>query len=50
MRLRRALSEYVIEGVETTIPLFQRLVGEADIIDGHYDIHWLEHFLNRPSP
>jgi acetyl-CoA carboxylase biotin carboxylase subunit len=50
MRLRRALSEYVIEGVETTIPLFQRLVGESDIIDGHYDIHWLEHFLNRPSP
>ncbi|MBL8907367.1 MAG: acetyl-CoA carboxylase biotin carboxylase subunit [Rhizobiales bacterium] len=50
MRLRRALSEYVIEGVETTIPLFQRLVGESDIIDGHYDIHWLEHFLHRPSP
>jgi acetyl-CoA carboxylase biotin carboxylase subunit len=50
MRLRRALSEYVIEGVETTIPLFQRLVGESDIIDGHYDIHWLEHYLNRPSP
>ena len=50
MRLRRALSEYVIEGVETTIPLFQRLVSEADIIDGHYDIHWLEHFLTRPSP
>ncbi|MGE3829728.1 MAG: acetyl-CoA carboxylase biotin carboxylase subunit [Parvibaculaceae bacterium] len=45
MRLRRALSEYVIEGVETTIPLFQRLVTEPDIIDGHYDIHWLEHFL-----
>jgi acetyl-CoA carboxylase biotin carboxylase subunit len=45
MRLRRALSEYVIEGVETTIPLFQRLVTEPDVIDGHYDIHWLEHFL-----
>jgi len=49
MRLRRALSEYVIEGVETTIPLFQRLVAEPDIIDGHYDIHWLEQFLSRPS-
>jgi acetyl-CoA carboxylase biotin carboxylase subunit len=47
MRLRRALSEYVIEGVETTIPLFQRLVAAPDIIDGHYDIHWLEHFLAR---
>ncbi len=49
MRLRRVLSEYVIEGVETTIPLFQRLVTEPDIIDGHYDIHWLEKYLaNNP--
>jgi acetyl-CoA carboxylase biotin carboxylase subunit len=47
MRLKRALGEYVIEGVETTIPLFQRLLAEPDIIDGHYDIHWLEHFLAR---
>jgi acetyl-CoA carboxylase biotin carboxylase subunit len=45
MRLRRVLSEYVIEGVETTIPLFQRLLSEADIIDGRYDIHWLENYL-----
>ncbi len=45
MRLRRALGEYVIEGVETTIPLFQQLVAEPDIIDGHYDIHWLEKYL-----
>jgi acetyl-CoA carboxylase, biotin carboxylase subunit len=50
MRLRRALSEFVIEGVETTIPLFQRLLGEADIINGHYDIHWLEKFLARTAP
>ena len=47
MRLRRALGEYVIEGIETTIPLFQRLLGETDIIDGEYDIHWLEKFLSR---
>ncbi len=47
MRLKRVLSEYVIEGVETTIPLFQRLLAEPDIIDGHYDIHWLEKFLAR---
>jgi acetyl-CoA carboxylase biotin carboxylase subunit len=47
MRLRRALSEFVVEGVETTIPLFQRLVSEPDIIDGNYDIHWLEHYLSR---
>jgi acetyl-CoA carboxylase biotin carboxylase subunit len=45
MRLRRALGEFVIEGVETTIPLFQRLLSQPDIIDGTYDIHWLESFL-----
>jgi acetyl-CoA carboxylase, biotin carboxylase subunit len=50
MRLRRSLSEFVIEGVDTTIPLFQRLLGEADIINGHYDIHWLEKFLARTAP
>jgi acetyl-CoA carboxylase, biotin carboxylase subunit len=47
MRLKRALGEFVIEGVETTIPLFQQLLAEPDIIDGHYDIHWLEHYLAR---
>ena len=47
MRLKRALGEYVIEGVDTTIPLFQALVAEPDIIDGRYDIHWLEHYLAR---
>jgi len=45
MRLRRALGEYVIEGVETTIPLFQDLLTEKDIMDGNYDIHWLEKYL-----
>ncbi len=47
MRLRRAISEFVIDGVETTIPLFQQLLGQSDIIDGNYDIHWLEKFLAR---
>jgi acetyl-CoA carboxylase biotin carboxylase subunit len=47
MRLRRALGEFVIEGVDTTIPLFQDLLKEPDIIDGHYDIHWLEKYLAR---
>jgi acetyl-CoA carboxylase biotin carboxylase subunit len=45
MRLRRALDEIVITGVETTIPLFQRLAAESDIAEGDYHIHWLEHFL-----
>ena len=45
MRLRRALDELVVGGIETTIPLFQRLVGEPDILNGDYHIHWLEHYL-----
>ena len=47
MRLRRALEEYVIVGIETTIPLHQRLVRATDFIDGSYDIHWLERFVGR---
>ncbi|WP_455372446.1 acetyl-CoA carboxylase biotin carboxylase subunit [Limibacillus halophilus] len=46
MRLRRALEEYVIDGVETTIPLHQRLIGETDFINGDYNIHWLEKLLS----
>ena len=47
MRLRRALEEYVIGGIETTIPLHQKIVGEADFLSGEYDIHWLEAFVNE---
>ena len=49
MRLRRAIEEYVIGGIETTIPLHQRLVNAADFINGDYDIHWLERFLATAS-
>jgi acetyl-CoA carboxylase biotin carboxylase subunit len=45
MRLRRALGEFVIDGIETTIPLFSSLITEPDIVNGVYDIHWLENFL-----
>src|ERR1700726_1729737 len=45
MRIRRALDEYVVDGIETTIPLFRTLVRNPDIADGNYNIHWLEHFL-----
>ena len=45
MRLRRALDEMVVDGVETTLPLFRGLVREPSIIDGDYHIHWLEHYL-----
>ncbi|MGE5537219.1 MAG: acetyl-CoA carboxylase biotin carboxylase subunit [Gemmatimonas sp.] len=44
MRLKRALKEFVVDGVETTIPLHQRLIAASDFINGHYDIHWLERF------
>jgi acetyl-CoA carboxylase biotin carboxylase subunit len=52
MRLRRSLSEMVVGGIKTTIPLFQRLVQERDIIDGDYNIHWLEKWLaaNQGDP
>ena len=45
MRLRRALDEFVVDGIETTLPLFRVLVRNADMQNGDYDIHWLEHFL-----
>jgi acetyl-CoA carboxylase biotin carboxylase subunit len=45
MRLKRALDEVVVDGIETTLPLFRALVREKDIIDGNYHIHWLEQFL-----
>jgi acetyl-CoA carboxylase biotin carboxylase subunit len=47
MRLKRALDELVVGGIETTIPLFQMLVREPDILNGDYNIHWLEQFLAK---
>ncbi len=44
-RLKRALAETVVSGVETTIPLFQDLLSEADIQSGDYTIHWLENWI-----
>lgn len=46
MRLKRALGEFVVDGIETTIPLFSSLISEPDIVDGNYDIHWLEDHLS----
>ena len=45
MRLRRALDEFIVDGIDTTLPLFRTLVRNADIQNGDYDIHWLEQFL-----
>ena len=44
-RLSRALGELIIDGIDTTVPLFDRLLRETDIISGDYDIHWLEEWL-----
>src|SRR5271165_5943044 len=45
MRLRRALDEFIVDGINTTLPLFRALVRNADVQNGQYDIHWLEMFL-----
>ncbi len=50
MRLRRALDELVVGGIETTIPLFQALVREPDVLNGDYHIHWLEKYLAARKP
>jgi acetyl-CoA carboxylase biotin carboxylase subunit len=44
-RMRRSLAEMVVGGVETTIPLFQDLLVDPDIVAGRYDIHWLERWI-----
>jgi acetyl-CoA carboxylase biotin carboxylase subunit len=46
-RLGRALSELIVDGVDTTTPLFNALLDEPDIQAGRYDIHWLEKWLER---
>ena len=45
-RMQRALEEYVIDGIETTIPLHLDLLKTSDFNDGLYDINWLESFID----
>ncbi|HKK53624.1 MAG TPA: acetyl-CoA carboxylase biotin carboxylase subunit, partial [Myxococcota bacterium] len=45
MRLRRALGELIVDGVETTQPLFAALLDDPDMRAGRYHIHWLEQWL-----
>ena len=42
-----AARSIVIDGLETTIPLHQRLMGEPNFVNGDYDIHWLEKFVGK---
>ena len=44
-RLRRALGELIVDGIDTTVPLFNALLEEEDVLTGNYDIHWLERWL-----
>jgi|TARA_B110000305_G_C19464807_1_gene657087 acetyl-CoA carboxylase biotin carboxylase subunit len=46
-RLKRALGELIVDGVDTTIPLFNSLLNNEDIIKGNYNIHWLENWLDK---
>ena len=48
-RLKRALQEVVVAGIKTTVPLFQDLVVNDDILKGEYNIHWLENWLKAQS-
>lgn len=47
LRLKRALREFVIGGLDTTLPLHEKIVSSADFVDGLYNIHWLEKFLEQ---
>ena len=46
-RLSRCLNEMVVAGVDTTIPLFQDLIHQPEIVAGDYHIHWLEQWIGR---
>ena len=47
MRLKRALEEFVVEGMKTTVPLHQRIVRDPEFLAGNYTIKWLETWLER---
>jgi len=49
MRMKRALNELVIDGIESTIPLFEELLEADDFNNADYDIHWLEHWLENST-
>ncbi|MFN6924076.1 MAG: acetyl-CoA carboxylase biotin carboxylase subunit [Tabrizicola sp.] len=44
-RLKRALGELIIDGIDSSVPLFHMLLAEPDIQNGDYNIHWLEKWL-----
>ena len=46
-RLKRALDEFIIDGIKTTIPFFQEVIGQEDFLEGSYDINWLENYKSK---
>ena len=49
-RLSRSLGEMIIDGIDSSTPLFELLVQEEDVLTGNYNIHWLEKWLDRTFP
>lgn len=47
MRLKRALEEFVVEGMKTTVPLQQRIIRDPEFLEGNYTIKWLERWLEE---
>jgi acetyl-CoA carboxylase biotin carboxylase subunit len=48
-RLRRALDEFAVLGIKTTLPLHQRIIEQPEFQAGNYTIHWLENFVSENS-
>ena len=46
-RLERALGEFVVEGIKTTIPFYQEILKEEKFLNGNYDIHWVENYTEN---
>jgi len=48
-RMRRALDEFVIQGIKTSLPLHRRIMEAPEFVAGDYTIHWLERFVGTPD-
>ena len=46
-RLERALEEFVVDGIKTTIPFYQKILKEENFLNGNYDIHWVENYMEN---
>ena len=49
MRLKRALEEFVVDGMKTTVPLHQAIIQDPAFLDGEYTIKWLERWLDEQA-